>query len=32
MSRQMKKDEVEEETGDESSQAASAFEQSVLFK
>jgi uncharacterized protein len=32
MSRQMKKEEVDEETGDESSQAASAFEQSVLFK
>lgn len=32
MSRQMKIDEVDEETGDESSQAASAFEQSVLFK
>lgn len=32
MSRQMKKEEVDEETGDESSQAVSAFEQSVLFK
>lgn len=32
MSRQMKKEEVDEETGDESSQAMSAFEQSVLFK
>jgi hypothetical protein len=32
MSRQMKKEEMDEETGDESSQAASAFEQSVLFK
>lgn len=32
MSRQMKKEEVDEETGDDSSQAASAFEQSVLFK
>ena len=33
MSRQMKKDETEEDTGDESSsQAMSAFEQSVLFK
>lgn len=32
MSRQMKIDEVDEETGDDSSQAASAFEQSVLFK
>lgn len=32
MSRQMNKEEVDEETGDESSQAVSAFEQSVLFK
>lgn len=32
LSRKMKKDEVDEETADESSQAASAFEQSVLFK
>jgi hypothetical protein len=32
MSRQMKKEEVDEETGDDSSQAVSAFEQSVLFK
>ena len=34
MSRQMKKDEVDDETGDDSSQAhtTSAFEQSVLFK
>jgi ankyrin repeat protein len=32
MSRQMKKEEMDEETGDESSQAASVFEQSVLFK
>jgi ankyrin repeat protein len=32
MSRQMKKDETDEETGDESSQAVSALEQSILFK
>lgn len=32
MSRQMKKDETDEETGDDSSQAVSALEQSVLFK
>lgn len=32
MSRQMKKDETDEETGDESSQAVSALDQSVLFK
>lgn len=32
MSRQMKKDEGDEETGDESSQAVSALEQSILFK
>jgi ankyrin repeat protein len=32
MSRQMKKDEIDEETNDESSQAVSALEQSILFK
>lgn len=32
MSRQMKKDETDEETGDESSQAVSALEQNILFK